>query len=84
VRAPFDGGGTGIVPQLVSTDSARVLIAFYRNIAGGMTSHAAFYITTNLGRSWSIRADPCGGTGRTENDALDASAAHGDPYLSPR
>lgn len=75
VRAPFDGGGTGIVPQLVSTDSARVLIAFYRNIAGGMTSHAAFYITTNLGRSWSIRADPCGGTGRTENDALDASAA---------
>jgi hypothetical protein len=22
----------------------------------------AFYITTNLGRSWSIRADPCGGT----------------------
>ena len=74
VSAPFDGGGTGIVPQIVSTDSARVFVAFYGNIAGG-ASHAFFYITTNLGRSWSIRADPCGGTGRTEKDALDTSAA---------
>jgi hypothetical protein len=75
VRAPFNGSGTAVVPQIVSTDSARVLIAFYGNIAGGVTSHAVFYITTNLGRSWSTRTDPCGHTGRTENDAFDTSAA---------
>jgi photosystem II stability/assembly factor-like uncharacterized protein len=75
VRAPFDGIGVGVTPQLVSTDSARVLVVFYGNIAGGVVNHAFFYITTNLGRSWSIRADPCGGSFRTEKDAVDASAA---------
>ena len=75
VRSPFDGIDIGVTPQLVSTDSARVIVAIYRNIAGGVMSHAAFYITTNLGRSWSIRADPCGGTFRTEKDAVSTSAA---------
>ena len=74
VRAPFDGGGTGIVPQIVSTDSARVLIAFYGNIAGG-SSHATFYITANLGLSWTKRSDPCGRTTTNEGDAYDTSAA---------
>ena len=75
VRAPFDGSGTGIVPQIVATDSARVLLAFDGNIAGGAPSHATFYITGNEGRSWSTRTDPCGRTDSTEDDAYDASAA---------
>ena len=75
VRAPFDGSGSVLTPQIVSTDSPRMLIAFYGNIADGEPSHVAFYITTNLGRSWSTRADPCGRTGITENDAVDTSAA---------
>ncbi len=75
VRAPFDGADTGVVPQIVSTDTARVLVAFYGNIAGGVTSHATFFVTANLGRSWSTRADPCGGTGKGEDDAYDTSAA---------
>jgi hypothetical protein len=74
VRAPFDGSGTGIVPQIVTTDSARVLIAFYGNIAGGVSSHATFYITANLGRSWTKRSDPCGWTKSNEVDAYDSSA----------
>jgi hypothetical protein len=74
VRAPFDGSGTGIVPQIVSTDSARVLIAFYGNIAGGVSSHATFFVTPNLGRSWSKRVDPCGWNRTNEVDAYDASA----------
>jgi photosystem II stability/assembly factor-like uncharacterized protein len=74
VRAPFDGSGTGIVPQIVSTDSARVLIAFYGNIAGG-SSHATFYITANLGLSWTKRSDPCGRITTNEVDAYDTSAA---------
>lgn len=75
VRAPFNGSGTGIVPQIVSTDSARVLVAFYGNIAGGVSSHAWFYVTGNEGRTWSTRSDPCGHTGRVEDDAYDTSAA---------
>jgi photosystem II stability/assembly factor-like uncharacterized protein len=74
VRAPFDGSGTGIVPQIVSTDSARVLIAFYGNIAGGVSSHATFLVTPNLGRTWTKRVDPCGWTRTNEVDAYDASA----------
>jgi photosystem II stability/assembly factor-like uncharacterized protein len=74
VRAPFDGSGTGLVPQIVSTDSARVLIAFYGNIAGGVSSHATFFVAANLGRSWSKRVDPCGWTRTNEVDAYDASA----------
>jgi hypothetical protein len=81
VRAPFDGSGTGVTPQIVSTDSdisafgstARVLVAFYGNIAGGVTSHATFYVTANLGRSWATRADPCGSTRTAEDDAEDTS-----------
>jgi photosystem II stability/assembly factor-like uncharacterized protein len=75
VRAPFDGSGTGIVPQIVSTDSARVLIAFYGNTAGGAPSHATFYVTDDLGQAWATRADPCGRSARTENDAIGTSAA---------
>jgi photosystem II stability/assembly factor-like uncharacterized protein len=74
VRVPFDGSGTGLVPQIVSTDSARVLIAFYGNIAGGVSSHATFFVAANLGRSWSKRVDPCGWTRTNEVDAYDASA----------
>ena len=74
VRTPFDGSGTGIVPQIVSTDSARVLIAFYGNIAGGVSSHATFFVTANLGRGWTKRVDPCGWTRTNEVDAYDASA----------
>ena len=74
VRTPFDGSGTGIVPQIVSTDSARVLIAFYGNIAGGVLSHATFFVTANLGRGWTKRVDPCGWTRTNEVDAYDASA----------
>jgi photosystem II stability/assembly factor-like uncharacterized protein len=74
VRAPFDGSGTGLVPQIVSTDSARVLIAFYGNIAGGVSSHATFFVAANLGRSWSKRVDPCGWNRTNEVDAYDASA----------
>jgi hypothetical protein len=74
VRTPFDDSGTGIVPQIVSTDSARVLIAFYGNIAGGVTSHATFFVTANLGRGWTKRVDPCGWTRTNEVDAYDASA----------
>ena len=74
VRAPFNGTGTFFAPQIVSTDTARVLVAFYGHIAGGVTSHAFFYVTGNEGRSWSLRADPCGRTGRVEDDAYDTSA----------
>jgi photosystem II stability/assembly factor-like uncharacterized protein len=51
-----------------------VLIAFYGNIAGGVSSHATFYITANLGRAWTRRSDPCGWTKTNEVDGYDTSA----------
>jgi photosystem II stability/assembly factor-like uncharacterized protein len=60
--------------QLVATGTPLALIAVYGHIAGGVTSHAYFYITANQGRSWALRTDPCGSTNGAENDAFDASA----------
>ncbi len=70
--APFTGFLWSM--QLVATGSPLVLLAVYGHIAGGVTSHAYFDITANQGRSWSTRTDPCGHTGRFENDAFDTSA----------
>ena len=74
VRAPFDDTLTGVTPQIVSIGTARVLIVFYGNLASGFPSSASFYIADDQGRSWTTRTDPCGFTGRRENDAWETSA----------
>jgi photosystem II stability/assembly factor-like uncharacterized protein len=59
VRAPVDGEGTGVVPQIVSIGSGRVLIARYESITDGSVAVGTFFLTSDQGRTWSTRRDPC-------------------------
>ena len=59
VRASVDGEGTGVVPQIVSIGSGRVLIARYESITDGSVAVGTFFLTSDQGRTWSTRRDPC-------------------------
>jgi hypothetical protein len=67
-------GGYGESESLVAAGSSLYAFAWGR-IAGGLTSHARIVVSHDLGRRWSVRGDPCGGSRLRENDAFRATAA---------
>ena len=65
----------GFGEQLVG-GGTNLYVILYGHIAGGAGSaHATIEVSHDLGRTWSSRADPCGGSGAQEQDALAAAAA---------
>lgn len=65
-----DGAGTSLYAA-----GSNVYVFSWRNIAGGLSSHADIAVSRNGGRTWSSIEDPCGSDSRTEFDAANASAA---------
>lgn len=72
--APTDPANVGA--QILSNAQGQIVIPFYGHIAGGATtSQARFDLTSDRGKHWTQRVDPCGTSKQGENDAYQSSEA---------
>ena len=62
--------------QLVRQGLNDVYVAVFKNPPGGaQNEQTTVYVSHNAGVTWSTRADPCGYSGSSENDAEAITAA---------
>jgi len=75
---PAASGGYSAAAQLIRQGTATMYLPLYGHIAGGGPSaHALIFSSADGGQTWQQHPDPCGGTGRSEHDAIGMAAAPG-------
>src|SRR5262249_7180722 len=71
LRLPAASGGFSAAAQLIRQGTAAMYLPLYGHIAGGAPSaHALIFSSADGGQTWQQHPDPCGGTGRSEHDAI--------------
>jgi photosystem II stability/assembly factor-like uncharacterized protein len=80
-RLPSSAAGpeAAVSARVIRAGAQTLYVAVYGNLANGSdaSQHTAIYRSRNAGRSWIRLADPCGGSGTNERDAIDLDAAPG-------
>jgi photosystem II stability/assembly factor-like uncharacterized protein len=78
LRIPAASGGFSAAAQLIRPGAVVMYLPLYGHIAGGAPSaNALIFSSADGGQTWQQHPDPCGGTGRSEHDAIDMAAAPG-------